>query len=81
MDKNLPAIIFKSNDKINNYINKLDNAENKNITDVALYTPINSIQRLLVRYEIMKLITNIQEILKNLWELFLISQKHIGMIF
>ena len=59
MEKNLPAIKFKCNDKTNNYINKLDNAENKNITDVALYTPINSIQRLLVRYEIMKLITNI----------------------
>jgi len=41
------------------YIDKLENIENKNNLDVALYTPINSILRFLVRYELIKMITNI----------------------
>ena len=60
MNKNTPAIIYGTkNIKLINYIKDLESAENKNVTDVALYTPINSIQELFIRYELMKLITNI----------------------
>ena len=41
------------------YINNLENSENKNVCDVSLYTPINSIQKLLIRYELMKMIIQI----------------------
>jgi len=58
--ENTSALICRTtNNKTKDYIDKLENAENKNVVDVALYTPINSIQRFLVRWELMKMITNI----------------------
>jgi hypothetical protein len=61
MEKNnQPAFICKTTtSKADNYINSLMVIENKHVVDFALYTPINSIQRFLVRYELMKLIQNI----------------------
>lgn len=56
---NLPAIVFKSNTKAKKYLEDLEKLENKHICDFALHTPINSIQRFLVRYELMKLIQDI----------------------
>ena len=38
----------------------------KNVTDFALYTPINSTQRFLARYELMKLIQNIPGAVKSM---------------
>lgn len=59
-DQNKPAFIFKSNNnKVNSYINNLQNIENFNVIDFALYTPINSIQRFLAKYELMKMVQNI----------------------
>jgi len=59
-DKNKPAFIFKSNNnKVNSYINNLQNIENFNVIDFALHTPINSIQRFLAKYELMKMVQNI----------------------
>lgn len=54
-----PAILFKTNPKIEKYVNGLNNFENKHVADFALYTPVNSIQRFLARYELIKLITDI----------------------
>jgi hypothetical protein len=55
-----PAILYdQKNSKLLNYISKLDEISNKNVTDFAIHTPINSIQRFLVRYELMKLIKDI----------------------
>jgi hypothetical protein len=55
-----PAFICKTtNNKSKEYIEKLENIESKNIVDVALHTPINSIQRFLARYELMKMIQDI----------------------
>ena len=59
-DKNTPAFICKTTTtKATNYINSLTQLENKHISDFALHTPINSIQRFLARYELMKLIQDI----------------------
>jgi hypothetical protein len=59
-DKNTPAFICKTTTtKASNYINSLEQLENKHISDFALHTPINSIQRFLARYELMKLIQDI----------------------
>jgi hypothetical protein len=57
----LPAILFNAlqTDKINIYCNQLQGLPNKHIADFALYTPINSIQRFLARYELMKLVQDI----------------------
>ena len=46
-------------DKTKIYYESLSNLENLHISDFALFTPINSIQRFLVRYELMKMIQNI----------------------
>lgn len=60
METNLPAYIVKtSNNKIKDYITNLNNLNDKPCLDFALYTPIPSIQRFLVRYELMKLIKDI----------------------
>jgi hypothetical protein len=57
MSKNVPAFIYKTtNTKCLDYINSLEKIDNKHIADFALYTPINSIQRFLAKYELMKLI-------------------------
>lgn len=60
-DKNLPAISFlkTKNDKFSTYINSLENLEGKHVSDFALHTPVNSIQRFLARFELMKLIQDI----------------------
>lgn len=59
-DKNQPAFIFKSNNtKKNLYISNLQNLENLNVLDFALHTPINSIQRFLAKYELMKMVQDI----------------------
>jgi hypothetical protein len=55
----VPAIDYKCNNKTSKYISKLTNIENKHVTDFDLYTPINSTQRFLVRYELIKLIRDI----------------------
>ena len=58
--KNTSAITGKgSNNKTKNYIEKLENIDNKNTVDIALYSPINSIQVFLVKYELMKMIKDI----------------------
>lgn len=60
MTENIPALIYGTqNKKISNYIDNLQNLDNINIVDFALHTPINSIQRFLIKYELMKLITDI----------------------
>lgn len=57
---NKPAFIFKTtNNKVINYIDKLNSLENLNIIDFALHTPINSIQRFLAKYELMKMIQDV----------------------
>lgn len=57
---NTPAFICKTTtSKASNYINSLEQLENKHVSDFALHTPINSIQRFLARYELMKLIQDI----------------------
>ena len=59
-DKNTPAFIFKTtNNKVKEYTGKLQELEDLNVIDFALHTPINSIQRFLARYELMKLIQDI----------------------
>jgi hypothetical protein len=47
------------NEKTKKYYENLANLNNLHINDFALYTPINSIQRFLVRYELMKMVQNI----------------------
>jgi hypothetical protein len=47
------------NEKTKKYYENLSKLENLHINDFALYTPINSIQRFLVRYELMKIVQNI----------------------
>lgn len=60
MIENLPAYICKTtNSKGKKYVETLQNLEDKNVLDFALYTPINSIQRFLARYELMKLVQDI----------------------
>lgn len=61
MDTNLtPAFICKTTtNKSKEYIKQLENIDSKNVIDVALHTPINSIQRFLARYELMKMIQDI----------------------
>jgi len=57
---NLPAFICKTTTtKASTYIDNLTQLENKHISDFALHTPINAIQRFLVRYELMKMIKDI----------------------
>jgi hypothetical protein len=59
-DKNTPAFICKTTtQKANIYINELENLTEKHVSDFALHTPINSIQRFLARYELMKLVQEI----------------------
>ena len=59
-DINQPAFICKTTtSKAKQYTEKLQSLENLNIVDFALHTPINSIQRFLARYELMKLIQDI----------------------
>jgi len=59
-DLNQPAFICKTTtSKAKIYTEKLQSLENLNIVDLALHTPINSIQRFLARYELMKLIQDI----------------------
>jgi hypothetical protein len=58
------GIVFSAkkneNNKLLDYISNLtDKRSNSCVTDFALYTPINSIQRFLARYELMKLIKDI----------------------
>ena len=49
-----------NNIKTINYFNELSIIKNNaHVTDFALYTPINSIQRFLVRYELVKMIKDI----------------------
>ena len=60
MELNEPAFICKTtNSKAKNYINSLQKLDNLNVLDIALHTPINSIQRLLVRYELIKMVQDI----------------------
>ena len=60
MSENKPAFICKTTThKATHYIESLDSLENKHISDFALHTPINSIQRFLARYELMKLVQDI----------------------
>jgi len=60
MQKNVPAILYNdTNNKLKNYCNKLQYLDNINVADVALHTPVNSIQRFLIRYELMKMIQDI----------------------
>jgi hypothetical protein len=55
-----PAFICKTTTtKAITYIDNLQNINDKHVADFALYTPINSIQRFLARYELMKLIQDI----------------------
>ena len=55
-----PAFIFKTtNNKAKSYINKLQSLDNLNVIDFALHTPINSIQRFLAKYELMKMVQDI----------------------
>lgn len=54
------ALICKTTtSKAKKYIEQLENIDNKDIIDFALYSPINSIQRFLIKYELMKLIQDI----------------------
>jgi len=58
--ENNPGFICKTTtSKVIEYIDKLTNINEKHVSDFALYTPINSIQRFLARYELMKLIQGI----------------------
>ena len=57
---NTPAFICRSTPcKATKYIESLDKLENKHVADFALHTPINSIQRFLARYELMKMVQDI----------------------
>lgn len=57
MSNEKPAFICKTTtDKAKNYTDNLQNLNDLNIIDFALHTPINSIQRFLARYELMKMI-------------------------
>jgi len=59
-ETNNPAFICKTTtNKAKNYTDKLKNLGNLNIIDFALHTPINSIQRFLARYELMKMVQDI----------------------
>ena len=59
-EANVPAFICKTTtNKAAKYINNLNALENKHVSDFALHTPVNAIQRFLVRYELMKLIVDI----------------------
>lgn len=59
-DPNSPAHICKSTpQKTKTYCDQLQDLNDLNIVDVALHSPINSIQRLIARYELMKLIQDI----------------------
>lgn len=59
-DINQPAFLCKTtNNKAKNYTEKLQSLENLNVIDFALHTPINSIQRFLARYELMKMVQDI----------------------
>jgi len=56
----VPAFICKTTtSRAKNYTDSLQNLDNINIIDFALHTPINSIQRFLARYELMKMIQDI----------------------
>ena len=56
-DINKPAFICKTtNNKVKGYIENLQSLDNLNVIDFALHTPINSIQRFLARYELMKMV-------------------------
>lgn len=60
LQDNVPAFLYKTtNKKAIDYTNNLQNLSDINIIDFALHTPINSIQRFLARYELMKLIQDI----------------------
>lgn len=57
---NTPAMICKTTtSKTLQYINSLTELPLQPNTDFALYTPVNSIQRFIVRYELMKMIQDI----------------------
>ena len=59
-DINKPAFICKTtNNKVKGYIENLQSLDNLNVIDFALHTPINSIQRFLARYELMKMVQDI----------------------
>jgi hypothetical protein len=54
---NNPAYICKTtNMKSSLYLDSLQSINNKHVCDFALYTPVNSIQRFLARYELMKMV-------------------------
>jgi hypothetical protein len=55
----LPAICFISNNKMNAYCDKLQEIDNKNLFDFALYTPINALLDFCAKYELYKLILDI----------------------
>jgi hypothetical protein len=56
----LPAFLCRTtNTKSLLYLDSLNKLENKHVSDFALYTPINSIQRFLARYELMKLVQDV----------------------
>ncbi len=58
--ENTPAFICRTTTtKAKKYTDTLQSIDNINIVDFALHTPINSIQRFLARYELMKLIQDI----------------------
>lgn len=60
LKNDLPAFICRTTtSKASTYVDSLNKLENKHVGDFALYTPINSIQRFLARYELMKLIQDI----------------------
>jgi hypothetical protein len=56
-----PAILFHKtlNKKLGNYVDTLQAIQNKHVADFALYTPINSVQSFLAKYELMKMIQDI----------------------
>jgi len=57
---NLPAFICRTTtNKASTYVDSLNSFDNKHVSDFALHTPINAIQRFLARYELMKLIQDI----------------------
>ena len=59
-DINKPALIFKTtNSKVKEYIGNLQGLQDLNVIDFALHTPINSIQRFLAKYELMKMVQDI----------------------
>jgi hypothetical protein len=59
-DINQPAFLCKTTtSKAKLYTENLQSLDNINIVDFALHTPINSIQRFLARYELMKMVQDI----------------------